>query len=915
MKSVTFHIVFLFFLAVSFDSVEAGWIEPFQDKTVIHIVLHDWIWDELDPARTETGIRANAAAVKAFTQAFPATFAARYRGTYQADPERYGAYNWDHGEVRVGTFSGIKVEGAESDLLAIAGRMAPDVIYLNFRKSDTYIQQGFLYPLDRPGDGYFESMTAAEKAFRIHPKVLPVIQRKRNAAKQVWALPYSGAIGKVLIYRKDLFDDVGMAYPDKTWTWDDLYHACVKIADPANGRYAIALRNVKRESWRWLDFLFASGSQVLRYDEKTDHWRVAFDTSNTVTALDYYVKLCTEPWIDRNGKKQRGYAYRDANYAVAGQAWKNGNIAMVIGTIQEDLFAQSFDPAIIGLAPMPVGPTGIRKSALNNKMMGLFAEIEEPAVRDAAWEFIRYYGSKKAAEVKTRVLVEGGLGRFINPAYLKMFGYDELIRFAPPGWQETFEIAVSESEPEPYGPFANPVYDILDKPIKEANALALDDKLPTDVGSRRERLAGLIQEAAGVARREMLAERPPEEMRRPRCTALVFLSTLAVLFVFVFKKISVAFTPPKAFKQNRKWAFATYRTAYLILFPALLTILFWQYIPLLQGSIMAFQDYRVMGGSSWVWLDNFGNVLWNLEWWTSVWNAIRYSFLVVVLTFIPPIILAIMLQEIPRGRILFRTIYYLPAVMTSLVVILLWHSFYSSSELGAMNRLIMRVPAGVFLLLGGGLLGTCLLFARRVFQHHSPRWTAWAFIGAGFLLVYACLGLAAPAILKGGKPWYLVWMATAPEPYRWLENPSTAMMACVLPLFWAGIGPGCLIYLAALKGIAEELYEAAEIDGATFIDKILFIVFPIFKPLLIINFVGVFIGSWFYAEANILAMTQGQAHTEVAGLHIFYQAFMFLKFGPATAMAWILGFMLILFTMYQLRILSRLEFRTTGEDI
>ena len=102
-------------------------------------------------------------------------------------------------------------------------------------------------------------------------------------------------------------------------------------------------------------------------------------------------------------------------------------------------------------------------------------------------------------------------------------------------------------------------------------------------------------------------------------------------------------------------------------------------------------------------------------------------------------------------------------------------------------------------------------------------------------------------------------------------------------------------------------------DGATFIDKILFIVFPIFKPLLMINFVGIFIGSWYYAGANILAMTQGQAGTEVAGLHIFYQAFMFLKFGPATAMAWILGFMLIVFTMYQLRILSRLEFKTTGD--
>ena len=66
------------------------------------------------------------------------------------------------------------------------------------------------------------------------------------------------------------------------------------------------------------------------------------------------------------------------------------------------------------------------------------------------------------------------------------------------------------------------------------------------------------------------------------------------------------------------------------------------------------------------------------------------------------------------------------------------------------------------------------------------------------------------------------------------------------------------------------------------------------------------------AQDTILAMTNGRGNTEVAGLYIFHKAFMFLKFGPATAMAWVLAFMLIGFTVHQLRILSRLEFRTTG---
>jgi multiple sugar transport system permease protein len=76
--------------------------------------------------------------------------------------------------------------------------------------------------------------------------------------------------------------------------------------------------------------------------------------------------------------------------------------------------------------------------------------------------------------------------------------------------------------------------------------------------------------------------------------------------------------------------------------------------------------------------------------------------------------------------------------------------------------------------------------------------------------------------------------------------------------------------------------------------------------------VGIFIHSW-NSGPTILAMTGGASNTTTAGLNIFYKAYVYLKFGPATAMAWILGFMLIGFTVHQLRILSRLEFKTTGD--
>ena len=350
----------------------------------------------------------------------------------------------------------------------------------------------------------------------------------------------------------------------------------------------------------------------------------------------------------------------------------------------------------------------------------------------------------------------------------------------------------------------------------------------------------------------------------------------------------------------------------MILLPAVLTIFVWQYIPLVRGSIMAFQDYRILGESEWVWLDNFGNVLWDRDWWESVGNAIQYSLLVVSLTFLPPIILAILLQEIPYGKIFFRTVYYLPAVISGLVVILLWKSFYDPSERGVLNAVLLRIPAIGFIGVGLTLFLLAFVFSRRLI-YHGNFGAGLTFLVAGLILFSACFRLAGPILELEGPSLMKRLFMTLPTPYRWLDDPRTAMVACVIPMVWAGMGPGCLIYLAALKGISEDFYEAADIDGATFVDKILFIVFPILKPLILINFIGVFIGSWFGATANILAMTGGGADTEVAGLHIFYKAFVFLQFGPATAMAWVLGFILIGFTIHQLRILSRLEFRTVDE--
>ena len=149
----------------------------------------------------------------------------------------------------------------------------------------------------------------------------------------------------------------------------------------------------------------------------------------------------------------------------------------------------------------------------------------------------------------------------------------------------------------------------------------------------------------------------------------------------------------------------------------------------------------------------------------------------------------------------------------------------------------------------------------------------------------------------------------------WLGDSSFALAFCLLPSIWAGMGPGCLIYLAALKAVPEEIYEAADVDGAGIFTKTRKITMPTLMPLIVINFVGAFIGT-FQNMGNVFLMTFGGPGetTTIVGLLIWKEAYNNLRFSMATSMAWVLGAALIGFTYLQIQFLKKVEFRKAEGD-
>jgi len=139
----------------------------------------------------------------------------------------------------------------------------------------------------------------------------------------------------------------------------------------------------------------------------------------------------------------------------------------------------------------------------------------------------------------------------------------------------------------------------------------------------------------------------------------------------------------------------------------------------------------------------------------------------------------------------------------------------------------------------------------------------------------------------------------------WLADPTTAMWAIVVTTVWWLAGYYLVIYLAGLQDIPRDLYEAAALDGATAMRQFWAITLPLLRPVLLFVFVTHMIGS-FQVFGQVFILTQGGPGdaTRTVVQHLYETAFQnFFHFGSASAMAWVLFAIILVFSILQFRLL------------
>jgi multiple sugar transport system permease protein len=272
--------------------------------------------------------------------------------------------------------------------------------------------------------------------------------------------------------------------------------------------------------------------------------------------------------------------------------------------------------------------------------------------------------------------------------------------------------------------------------------------------------------------------------------------------------------------------------------------------PILVSLFLSFCDYDVLHAPRYVGFNNYADLLGRDSYYlkTSLKNALYISMIGIPLGITTSLSVAMLLNSKVSGMSLYRTFFYMPSIVPVVASALLWTWILN----GDPNR---------------GLLNA-----------------AWK----------ATLGQ---------------WLGMKPP--GWFGAAEWAKPGLILQGLW-GAGSGMILWLAGLQGISQQLYEAADIDGAGWWAKFRNVTLPMLSPYIFFNLIMGTIGALQEFE-RVYVLAGGDPSRPIGPVdsllvpvyYLFKNAFQYFKMGYASALAWILFILILLLTVIQLKLAPR----------
>lgn len=297
------------------------------------------------------------------------------------------------------------------------------------------------------------------------------------------------------------------------------------------------------------------------------------------------------------------------------------------------------------------------------------------------------------------------------------------------------------------------------------------------------------------------------------------------------------------------------RIAALFLSPWLIGMLVFTLGPMAFSLLMSFSDWDIIQPAKWRGMANYQEaVAVDPRFWPSITVTTIYTVVSVPLGLAVALGMALLLNMKVRGMPVYRTLFYLPSLASGVAVALIWKAVFRAE--GGLLNAILYGPNG-----------------------EDP------FRLAGLLNQFSPNG-----------------------PINWLGDERTALASMILMSIW-GAGGAMVVLLAGLQGIPEMYYEAATLDGASVWQRFKTVTIPMLGPALLFSFITGLIGSFqVFTQAFIMTSGGPGDSTRFYMLHLYQQAFVNLRMGYASALAWILFVIILVLTVLQLRLNKRIYY-------
>jgi cellobiose transport system permease protein len=283
------------------------------------------------------------------------------------------------------------------------------------------------------------------------------------------------------------------------------------------------------------------------------------------------------------------------------------------------------------------------------------------------------------------------------------------------------------------------------------------------------------------------------------------------------------------------------KTPYLFIAPFFISFAIFGLYPLLFSLQLSFSDYKIGQAPRWVGVDNYARVIADPLFWLSLKNVVILWLGSLPIQLVVGFLLAWLLNGVTSRVRGFFSGAFYLPVVTNLVAV------------GLVFRLVFDDQYGVI---------------------------------NGFLSFF---GVASP---------------------QWLNSSQWAPVTTIILIIWKGLGWYVVYILAALQSVERVYYEAAKIDGANSWQLIWHVTIPTIRPILLfLTILGTIAGLQIFTEPFVLFQggTLGGPESSVLtpAINIYAQGFRYLKFGNASAMAVILGLIIVCFSYVQFRFFSR----------